>query len=138
MKLDTALPGRHTCSLYNSLKKTETSTFVQLRTGIIQLNGYLQRIGNVESDQYACGQAKETGEYFLFRCTLWTQYRERLLQQTETRRGSLSFYLAGKAPSDGAQWKPNISAVRATVQYAIATGRLKPETEQGFSAPSSN
>jgi hypothetical protein len=48
---------------------------------------------------------------------------------TDTRRGNLSFYLGGKAPSDPERWTPNMDAVRATVKYAIATGRLDPDPE---------
>jgi hypothetical protein len=38
--------------------------------------------------------------------------------------GNLSFFLGGKAASDGLQWAPNLEAVRAIVKFAIATGRL--------------
>jgi hypothetical protein len=129
-EMDTALPGKHTRSLYDGFKRIEASVLAQLRTGMARLNGYLYQIGALESDLCDCRQAKETVEHFLFRCTKWDQHRERMLHQTETRRGCLSFYLGEKALSDPAQWKPNLSAVRATVQYAIATGRLKPETER--------
>ena len=129
-EMDTALPGKHTRSLYDGFKRIEASVLAQLRTGMARLNGYLYQIGALESDLCDCRQAKETVEHFLFRCTKWDQHRECMLHQTETRRGCLSFYLGGKALSDPAQWKPNLSAVRATVQYAIATGRLKPETER--------
>jgi hypothetical protein len=38
----------------------------------------------------------------------------------------LPFLLSGRqAPSDPVDWKPNISAVRATIKYVIATRRLK-------------
>jgi hypothetical protein len=38
----------------------------------------------------------------------------------------LSFFLGGRAASEQEKgWKPNISAVRATVKYAAATGRLE-------------
>jgi hypothetical protein len=123
-KLDVALPGKHTRLLYDSFKRVEASILAQLRTGMIRLNGYLHRIGASETDQCTCSQARETVEHFLFRCSRWDQYRERMLQQTETRMGCLSFFLGGKARSDPASWKPNLAAVRATVQYAIATGRL--------------
>lgn len=129
-ELDAALPGKHTYSLYDALKRKEANVLAQLRTGRIRLNGYLHQIGAAESDQCACGQAKETIEHFLFRCTLWTSHRAPMLQQTDTRRGSLSFYLGGKALSDPREWTPNINAVRATVKYAIATGRLETEGEQ--------
>jgi hypothetical protein len=123
-KLDTALPGKHTCLLYNSFKLVGASTLAQLRTGMIKLNGYLHQIGAPETDQCACGQARETVEHFLFRCSLWDQYRERMLQQTETKMGCLSFFLGGKSPTDPVSWKPSVAAVRAAVQYTIAAGRL--------------
>jgi hypothetical protein len=53
-----------------------------------------------------------------------------MLAQTDTRRGNLSFYLGGKAPSDPEKWTPNIDAVRATIKFAIATRRLDMEVEQ--------
>ena len=92
-KIDAALPGRHTRTLYDALGRREANVLVQLRTGMVRLNGYLHDIGAAESDQCACGV-----EHFLFNCSLWETYRERLLEQTETRRGSLSYYLGGKAP----------------------------------------
>jgi ribonuclease HI len=68
-EIDTALPGKHTRTLYDSLNRKEASVLAQLRTGMIHLNGYLHRIGAAESDQCACGQATETAKHFLFRCT---------------------------------------------------------------------
>jgi len=53
-----------------------------------------------------------------------------MLAQTDIIRGNLSFYLGGKAPSDPETWTPNIDAVRATIKFAIATGRLDMEIEQ--------
>jgi hypothetical protein len=53
-----------------------------------------------------------------------TERRTQMLAQTDTRRGNLSFYLSGKAPSDPETWTPNMEAVRATIKFAIATGRL--------------
>jgi hypothetical protein len=50
-----------------------------------------------------------------------------MMEQTQTRRGNLPFYLGGKTPSDTEQWTPNMNAVRATVNFAIATGRLDVE-----------
>lgn len=51
-----------------------------------------------------------------------------MLAQTDTRRGNL--YLGDKAPSDPETWTPNMDAVRATIKFALATGRLNTETEQ--------
>jgi hypothetical protein len=111
-ELDTALLGKHTLLLYNSLKREEANVLAQLRIGMSRLNGYLHQIGASETDQCACGRAKETVKHFLFRCSRWDQQRLRLLQQTETRRGCLLFFLGGRARSEqGTQWKPCISAV---------------------------
>lgn len=128
--MDIALPGKHTRTLYDSLNRREASVLAQLRTGMARLNGYLHRIKAVDSDQCACGQAIETIKHFLFRCTMWETHRTQLLNQTDTKRGNLSFYLGGKAPSDPARWTPNMEAVRATVKFAISTRRLDTEVEQ--------
>ena len=96
----------------------------QLRTGMARLNTYLHRINAAPTDQCECGQARETVDHFLFRCTKWTQYRTEMMQCTATHRGNISFYLGGKLASDDKNWAPNMDAVRATIRYAIATGRL--------------
>jgi ribonuclease HI len=134
-EMDAALPGKHTRTLYDAFKRREASVLAQLRTGMARLNGYLHRIGAVESDQCECGQARETVKHFLFRCTRWEAYRTQMLAQTDTRRGNLSFYLGGKAPSDPETWTPNMDAVRATIKFAIATGRLDMEVEQVANTP---
>ena len=90
-----------------------------------RLNKYLYQIGASKLDQCICGKAKESIKHFLFRCTKWDQQRHQLFRETDTKRGCLSFFLTGKAPSDTENWTPNISAVRATVKYALATERLK-------------
>ena len=133
--MDTALPGKHTRDLYDKLERREASVLAQLRTGMTRLNDFLSRIGAAESDQCACGHVRETVEHFLLRCVRWTALREDMLQCTTTRRGSLSFYLGGKAPSDPKQWSPDMKAVRAAIKYAMATGRLDPDDEQGPSQP---
>jgi hypothetical protein len=102
-RVDAALPGKHTRLLYDGLSRREASVLAQLRTGMARLNGYLFRIRVAASQQCACGQAAETVEHFLFRCTKWTAHRTEMLQCTETLRGNLSFYLGGKSPSDDAK-----------------------------------
>ncbi len=52
-----------------------------------------------------------------------------MLEQTDTRRGNLSFYLGGKTPFDPDPWTPDMNAVRTTIKFAIATGRLDLEME---------
>mgnify|MGYP002718720533 FL=1 len=124
-RVDAALPGKHTRQLYDRLSWKEASVLAQLRTGMARLNGYLFRINATETDQCACGQAKETVEHFLFRCRKWTAHRTELLQCTETYRGNMSFFLGGKSPSDDQKWTPNLEAVRTSIRFAIATGRLE-------------
>jgi hypothetical protein len=123
-RVDAALPGKHTRQLYDRLSWKEASALAQLRTGMARLNGYLHRINVAESDQCACGQARETVEHFLFRCQRWTAHRTEMLQCTHTHRGNISFFLGGKSPLDDQNWKPNLEAVRASIRFAIATGRL--------------
>ncbi|KAJ6105337.1 hypothetical protein N7523_010147 [Penicillium sp. IBT 18751x] len=124
-RVDAALPGKHTRQLYDRLSWKEASVLAQLRTGMARLNGYLYRINVAETDQCACGQAKETVDHFLFRCRKWTAHRTDMLQCTDTHRGNISFYLGGKPPSDNEKWAPDLEAVRASIRFAIATGRLE-------------
>ncbi|KAJ5111910.1 hypothetical protein NUU61_001540 [Penicillium alfredii] len=123
-QVDTALPGKHTRQLCDRLSWKEASVLAQLRTGMARLNGYLFRINAAETDQCACGQARETVDHFLFRCRKWTAHRTEMLQCTHTHRSNMSFFLGGKSPSDDQNWTPNLEAVRAAVRFAIATGRL--------------
>jgi hypothetical protein len=127
--IDTALPGKHTRSLYDRLNRKEAKTLAQLRTGMTRLNNYLNRIDAVDSDLCACGQASETVEHVLFRCTKWTMIREDMNQCTQTKRGNLSFFLGGKSRSDSDRWQPDMKAVQAAIKYAIAIERLEQEPE---------
>ena len=123
-RVDAALPGKHTRQLYDRLSWKEASVLAQLRTGMARLNGYLYRINVAETDQCACGQARESVEHFLFRCRKWTTHRTEMLQCTHTHRGNISFSLGGKSPLDDQNWTPNLEAVRTTIRFVIATGRL--------------
>ncbi len=123
-RVDAALPGKHTRLLYDHLTRKEASVLDQLRTGMARLNGYLHRIEAAPSDQCACRQARETVDHFLFRCREWTAYRTEMLECTAAHRSNISFYLGGKSPSDKKDWTPNMAAVRATIRFAMATGRL--------------
>ena len=123
-RIDAALPGKHTRDLYDQLDRKEADTFVQLRTGRARLNGYLHKIEAAESEKCDCGQAVETIEHFLFRCKKWTEQRDVMFKCSRTRMGNLSFFLGGKAASDDDKWKPDMQAVRAAIQFAMATKRL--------------
>lgn len=95
-EIDMALPGKHTRTLYDNLKRGEASVLAQLRTGMTRLNGYLHQIGVSESDIFICGQAMETVKHFLFRYTRWDEHRRELFAQTNTRRGNLSNHYSGR------------------------------------------
>ena len=100
-RVDTALPGRHTKQLYKGWTWKEASILAQLMTGMARLNGYLVHVNAADTELCDCGRAKETVEHFLFHCRKWTDYRREMLACTQERRGNLSFYLGGKALSDG-------------------------------------
>jgi hypothetical protein len=137
-RVDTALPGKHTRQLYDRLTRKEAGVLAQLRTGMARLNGYLHRINAAESDECACEHAGETVDHFLFRCTKWTAYRSKMLRCTDSHRSNMSFYLGGKSPSDNNNWSPNVEAVRATIRFAIATGRLDASQPQEDTSQSNN
>jgi hypothetical protein len=99
-KIDAALLGKYTRQLYDKLSRKEASVLAQLRTGMARLNTYLYRIRAETTDYCECGQAQETVDHFLFRCRRWTEHRIEMLQYTQINRGSLSFYLGGKASTD--------------------------------------
>ena len=127
--MDAALPGKHTRSLYDGLKRSEASTLAQLRTGMARLNGYLHRIGAAESNICPCGVAKETVKHFIFLCSKWDSHRRQLLRQIGNITGFISTALGGKAESDPQTWKPDLNIVRTTIAYALATGRLSQDTQ---------
>jgi hypothetical protein len=124
-RIDTALPGKHTRGLYDQFQRRESDVLIQLRTGMSRLNGYLHKIGAAESAKCECGHAAETVEHYLFRCKRWKEERQIMLQYSRTEMGNLSFFLGGKAASNGDKSTPNIEAVKASVKFAIATRRLE-------------
>jgi hypothetical protein len=131
-RIDKALPGKHTRKLYDELTRKESEVLVQLRTGKSRLNSYLCKIGAVESDECTCGQSAETVEHFLFRCRRWTVQREIMLRYARGKMGDLSFFLGGKAESDDDKWQPDMGAVRATIQFALATKRFNMDRQRAI------
>ncbi|KAM4064058.1 hypothetical protein HRG_012578 [Hirsutella rhossiliensis] len=53
-----------------------------------------------------------------------TVQREIMLRYARGKMGNLSFFLGGKAESDDDKWQPDMGAVRATIQFALATKRF--------------
>ncbi|OHE94828.1 hypothetical protein CORC01_09846 [Colletotrichum orchidophilum] len=47
-----------------------------------------------------------------------------MLQQTETRRGNLSYFLGGKRASDPKDWSPSVDVVKETIKFAMSMERL--------------
>ena len=58
-RIDKALPGKHTKTLYTRRSKVEAGILCQQRSGMCRLNGYLARIGAAETDLCACGRESE-------------------------------------------------------------------------------
>jgi hypothetical protein len=123
-ELDRALPGKHTQKLYDGLRKAEAKVLIQLRTSMGRINEYLYRIGATETSNCACGIEKESVKHFLFRCNRWNTERAPLRQQLTAEGSALSLCLGGKALSDPDDWSPDINAVKATIKFALDTGRL--------------
>lgn len=133
-RLDSALPGPHTRMLYDCLDREKASILAQLRTGHTRRNGYLHRIGKIDSDLCECGVERETVPHFLLRCTRWNDQRHALIEAVGPAFGNLSQILGGKpesvsaaSESNGRTWKPDIKIVRAVIAFAMATGRLTSE-----------
>jgi hypothetical protein len=132
-KLDKALPGQHTKTLYNGLSGYEAGLLSQLRTGRTRLNSYLFRIEAAESVDCLCGKP-ETISHFLFDCPRWITQRTALRDVARIYWGELSQLLGGyddvKDESgrylygEKKKWKPNMALVRATITFAASTKRL--------------
>ena len=72
-RLDKALPGKNTCTLYDALKRRESDILVQLRRGMARVNRYPHRRGAAETHICDYGREEETVDHFLFRCTRWDE-----------------------------------------------------------------
>lgn len=125
-RIDAAWPGSHTRRIYDGLSKRQASVLAQLRTGMTPLNGYLQRITAVESDLCECGEAIESREHFVFRCTRWSEQRKML--GVWTAEDKLSRLLGGKTSTDTEDWTPDKDAVRAVIHFTLATIRFERDT----------
>lgn len=123
-RIDTDLLGPHVRRIYDSLKRRQANTLVQLRTGMARLNGYLHQIGAIETGECICGPMTETVEHFLLHCKEWGTQRKELLERAGIRTDMLSHLLGGRSPLDDKDWTPDMNAVRATIRFALATGRL--------------
>jgi hypothetical protein len=86
----------------------------------------------------SCGAEAETLSHFLSNCPLWDSPRQELQQVLGDRRSDLSYALGewsgrierrtGKhVDGNRDQWKPEIMAIKAVIQFVKATGKLQPQ-----------
>ena len=109
--------------------KDQIQHLCQLRSGINRLNKYLAKINAVQSDQCKCGKGEESVDHFLFRCPRWSIYRREIRRLVGRRWGDTSYLLGGwsgeQKDGDVVKWKPANEMVTATINFAMATGRLE-------------
>jgi hypothetical protein len=132
-KIDKALPGKHTKKLYNSLDRVDAAILAQLRTNISRLNTYLYKIKVAETDKCESG-ALETVQHFLFLCPRWRQKRQGIRVAHGNRYCNISYALGGYLDhrengkivnGEKDKWKLDWNAVKATIEFVKATGRLQ-------------
>ena len=140
--IDKALPGPHTRLLYNGRAKLHANVLCQLRSGINPLYKNLAKINAVETERCKCGRGEESVDHFLFRCPRWSYFRGEIRRLAGHRWGDTSYLLGGWSgeQNDGAlaKWKPINEMVTATINFAIATGRLEDKREEREEGDSSD
>lgn len=136
--LDRALPGRHTKALYDQLTRLRAAILAQMRTGKCRLKSYLHAVQAADSIRCECGQ-KGTVKHVVLDCRLWTTERQELRAALEdkSRWGDMPYLLRGwsgrKDPrgryidGEASTWKPNMRAVKATIDFAAKVGRFSAE-----------
>ena len=87
-------------------------------------------------------QREESVDHFLFRCPRWSNTRGEIRRLAGRRWGDTSYLLGGWSgeQKDGelAKWKPSNEMVTATINLAIATGRLEDRREERVESEDSN
>ena len=111
----------------------ETSIPTHLRTGKARLNHYLHRIKAAENELCEqCGRP-ETIHHFLYVCVRLTIERAELLQRAGIRGCDMLYILGGwfneRLDGPRRRWEADISAVKATIAFAKATGRLQSQLD---------
>ncbi|KAL2356362.1 hypothetical protein BJ546DRAFT_802638, partial [Cryomyces antarcticus] len=73
-------------------------------------------------------QQTESIPHLLFTCSKWEHLRSSMRAAHGSRYGDLSYALGGykDTAQDGelSKWKPGLKAVRATIEFVLATKRL--------------
>jgi hypothetical protein len=77
---------------------------------------------------------RETVQHFLFSCPRWRNERRDMESAHGSRYWDVSHALGGystaerdgkKVDGEKDKWQPDLNAVKATIDYAIKTGRLQ-------------
>jgi hypothetical protein len=145
-KIDAALHLGKAAALYQQLNSTEAAVLTQPRTGKTSLKVYLYKIKAVETAECECGLI-ESVPHFLFCCSKWEEQRQKPRLHHGERFGDLSYALGGfSSRQEGGKsidgpierWKPDINVVRATIQFAIDTGRLQTGSKDTASLEDNN
>jgi ribonuclease HI len=141
-KMDAALHLGKAAAIYQQLNSSEAAILAQLRTGMTRLNIYLYKIRAAETVECECGLT-ESIPHFLFCCRMWEEQRRKLRLQHGERFGDLSYALGGYSSRkergesiDGPieRWRPDMVVVRATIQFAMDTGRLQTSSQDTASS----
>lgn len=136
--MDSALPGRHTLQLYESLLREEAGILAQARTGHTHLNEYRVRIKQADSAVCKCSSGVELVKHVVLQCPMWRSQRGQLKEAAGNRWGNMSFLLGGKSrksdprtgkPINGDKWRPNMKVVRETIAFLKSTGRFSAQMQ---------
>ena len=100
--------------------------FAQLRTGMTPMDRYLHNTKAVEKNFCEHDKAVESREHFILRCAMWSEQQEVL--GAWTAEEDLSRLLEGKAFTCIDDCTPDMDAVRAVVQFALATKQSERDT----------
>jgi hypothetical protein len=74
-------PTKKSFRLYRGLPKAHSSALIQLRTGRITLNYFLNKIGARESDRCGCDEGSQTPKHVLLECGLLANLRQQLFER---------------------------------------------------------
>ena len=75
------MPTKKTLANYSKTNRAESSALIQLRTGHIGLNGFLNRINAADTEECSCrGQPRQTPRHIVTICPRFAELRETMLK----------------------------------------------------------
>ena len=120
-RIDSLAPSKRFLKIANHLRKSETGTLYQLRSGHVALNKHLHRLNC--SDTPSCLQCEarppETVHHFLFECPRYDRERHKLQNKLGRRALDTSYLLADK------------KGTRELLRYIAETGRIGRPSGEG-------